>query len=254
MKLTIGMAAYKNPTEVWFTIQALRMYHDLTDVEILVVDNSRDIGIKSFCCNWASGIVRYIPFTDTVGTAAAKNQIFKEAKGEWVFSIDSHIMLAPNAISSFKTWADNNQDCYDLLHGPMLYDDLITMADSLDPVWGSGLWGQWSNKQKLPSEEPYEIQMHGMGLFGCKKDAWLGFNPEFKGFGGEEGYIHEKYRKNNRRVLCLPFMKWLHHFRPIGTIPPYTINNMDKFKNYEIGFDELGLDKTEMIAHFKHQR
>ena len=38
--------------------------------------------------------------------------------------------------------------------------------------------------------EPFEIPMQGLGMFSCRKEAWLGFNPLFNGFGGEEGYIH----------------------------------------------------------------
>ena len=37
--LTIGMATYKDFDGVFFTIQALRMYQDLTDTELLVIDN-----------------------------------------------------------------------------------------------------------------------------------------------------------------------------------------------------------------------
>jgi hypothetical protein len=49
------------------------------------------------------------------------------------------------------------------------------------------------------------IPAQGMGVFACRKNNWLGFNPKFRGFGGEEGYIHEKYRKNGKQVICLPF-------------------------------------------------
>jgi hypothetical protein len=37
--LTIEMAAYNDFDGVYFTVQALRLYHDLDDVELLVVDN-----------------------------------------------------------------------------------------------------------------------------------------------------------------------------------------------------------------------
>ena len=88
-----------------------------------------------------------------------------------------------------------------------------------------------------------------MGLFSCRKSSWLGFNKEFRGFGGEEGYIHEKYRKNGKKALCLPFLRWLHRFgRPSGV--PYTNDLKDRFRNYMIGFVELGLDTTELKNHF----
>jgi hypothetical protein len=37
--LTIGMAAYNDFGGVYFTLQSLRLYQDLRDTELLVVDN-----------------------------------------------------------------------------------------------------------------------------------------------------------------------------------------------------------------------
>jgi hypothetical protein len=92
--------------------------------------------------------------------------------------------------------------------------------------------------------------MQGLGLFACRRDAWLGFNPEFRGFGGEEGYIHEKFRKAGRRVLCLPFLRWVHRFgRPLGV--PYRNKWEDRIRNYVIGFGELGVPTDDLEAHFK---
>ena len=51
---------------------------------------------------------------------------------------------------------------------------------------------------------PFAVPAQGMGLFSCRREAWLGFNPNFRGFGGEEFYIHEKYRQAGRRTVCLP--------------------------------------------------
>ena len=247
MKLTIGMAAYNNPTEVWFTVQALRLYQDLTDTEILVVDNYGNDKLQGFVEGWAHQ--RYVRYPDKQGTAAAKNKVLEEARGEWVLCLDSHVMLAPGTVKRFREWAAAHPDCSDLLHGPMLYDDLTNMADAMDPTWGSNMWGQWRNRSVSDELEPYEIYMHGMGLFACRRDAWPGFNPEFRGFGGEEGYIHEKVRQHGGKVLCLPWLKWLHYFR-LGTPIPYTPLRDDQRHNYEVGFTELGLDKTEFYRHY----
>jgi hypothetical protein len=72
----------------------------------------------------------------------------------------------------------------------------------------------------------------------------------FREFGGEEGYIHEKYKKNGKKTLCLPFLRWMHRFeRPNGANYP---NNLEsRFRNYYIGFKELGLDMTPLLEHFK---
>jgi hypothetical protein len=49
--------------------------------------------------------------------------------------------------------------------------------------------------------------------------------------------------------LCLPSLRWLHKFgRPLGT--SYVNRWEDRIRNYVIGFEELGLDFTEMEAHF----
>jgi len=254
MKLTIGMASYNNYAEVWFTVQALRMFHDLTDSEILIVDNFGSETLKNFVSSWAGDKVRYVRFQQAQGSAIAKNQVFKEARGEWVMCIDSHVLLCPGVVSRFKAWTGSHPDCKDLMQGPLVYDDLRTRADAFNDVWSGQMWGTWRNMDSAISDDsdPYEIGMMGMGLFACRRDAWLGFNPEFLGFGGEEGYIHEKYRQAGRKTMCLPWMKWNHHFRDgsgKGT-PPFTPLLRDKVRNYVIGFRELGLDQKPIIDHF----
>jgi glycosyltransferase involved in cell wall biosynthesis len=247
MKLTIGMASYNNYAETWFTVQALRMYHDLSDTEILVVDNFGDDKLRDFISAWGHGQVRYIRDTDKQGTAAAKNKVFENALGDWVLCMDSHVLPAAGSMQRLRDYVDVNPDCLDLLQGPLLYDDMLNGADSFSTVWSDGMWGQWANIQPDRSVEPYEIPMHGMGLFCCRKDAWLGFNPEFRGFGGEEGYIHEKYRKAGHKTLCLPWLQWDHYF---GGIKDYNPQYADKARNYCLGFQELGLDISPLVEHF----
>ena len=47
--------------------------------------------------------------------------------------------------------------------------------------------------------------------------AWPGFPAAFRGFGGEEAYIHEKFRRAGGRRLCLPWLRWMHRFgRPVA--------------------------------------
>jgi glycosyltransferase involved in cell wall biosynthesis len=248
VKLTIGMAACSNYAEVWFTVQALRLYQDLADTEILIIDNGPDCGIKKFVGGWAKDQVRYVAYTDVKGTAAPRDRIFAEAKGDWVMVIDSHVLLVPGAVARFRAWCDAHPDCRDLLHGPLLYDDLKSHADAMNDEWRQQFWGTWRAADVDPEADPYPIPMMGMGLYACRRDAWLGFNPAFRGFGGEEGYIHAKYRLAGREVLCLPFLRWNHHFRAGAT--PYPMNGADRIRNYKIGFDELGLDPAPIRREF----
>jgi glycosyltransferase involved in cell wall biosynthesis len=104
-------------------------------------------------------------------------------------------------------------------------------------------------RMSAEGDEPFEIPMQGLGLFFVRKAAWLKFNEHARGFGGEEGYIHEKYRKNGHKTLCLPFLKWLHRFgRPDGV--KYTLTLNDKVRNYILGFTELGMSLEPIRKHF----
>lgn len=244
------MACYNNAEQVWWTIQALRMYQDLSDCEIVVVDNYGDDRLQAWIDN-AAPIVKYVRYTDTRGTAAPRNKIFDNASGEFVLVIDSHVMLAPNAIKELKEWIETNRGRADLFHGPMIYDGMTHYVLGLEPKWESNFFGVWTPAvTECPTEE-MEIQMHGMGLFGAFKDKWLRYNDEFVGFGGEEGYIHEKYRQHGHKVILLPMLKWMHRFHDQLSTTPYKNIIEERIRNYVIGWTELGKDITDIQEHFK---
>lgn len=103
-----------------------------------------------------------------------------------------------------------------------------------------------------PNAEPFEIPAMGMGLFACRKDAWLGFAPGIFGFGGEEWCIHERYRQAGRRTLCLPFLQWWHRFARKGA--PYPAIRHHKVRNYLLEFKSLGRDPLPIWQHFVADR
>jgi hypothetical protein len=247
--LTIGMPTYQDFEGVYFTLQALRFYQDLEDTELLVIDNYGCEYTRNYVEGWAKA--RYVLATDEVGTAAAKNRVFTEARGEAVLCCDSHVLFAPGAIARLKRYYQDHPASPDLLQGPLVYDDLQSLSTHFDPVWSGQMWGVWATDPRGldPEGEPFEIPMQGMGVFSCRRAAWVGFNPGFRGFGGEEGYIHEKVRQAGGRCLCLPWLRWGHRFtRPHGAGYPLYIE--DKLRNYLIGFIELGLDLAPVLAHF----
>jgi glycosyltransferase involved in cell wall biosynthesis len=248
MKLTIGIPVYDDYDGVFFTVMALRMYHDLNDTEILIVD--------SFGCKTTENFVksvggRYVRLMNRFGPAAAKGAVFTEAKGDFVLCCDCHVLFAPAAIMNLRNYFGMNPECKDLIQGPLLYDDLKYVATHFKPIWRGEMYGIWSDSVHVNNLDnaPFEIPMQGMGVFSCKKSAWLGFNPKFRGFGGEEGYIHEKFRQAGRKCVCLPWLQWAHRFnRPYGMKYPVRIE--DKIFNYVVGHVELGLDIAPVIEHF----
>jgi hypothetical protein len=247
--LTIGIPTYRDFDGVYFTLQALRLYQDLDDTELLVVDNFGSEDTRILGAGGAGG--RYVLVTDVVGTAAAKEAVFREARGEAVLCCDSHVLLVSGAIARLKRFYVEHPENRDLLQGPMLYDDGRSISTHFEPRWRGQMYGTWATDPRGLDEEgePFEIPMQGMGAFSCRTDAWPGFNPRFRGFGGEEGYIHEKFRRGGRRCLCLPWLRWMHRFgRPDGVPFPLTVE--DKLRNYLIGHAELSIDTRPLLEHF----
>jgi hypothetical protein len=102
-----------------------------------------------------------------------------------------------------------------------------------------------------PNEsQPFEIPAMGLGIFACLKKHWPGFNPAFRGFGGEEFYIHEKVRRAGGRCMCLPEFQWIHRFTRPGQQVPYPLNAWNKCRNYVLGHMELGLPLDRVHAEF----
>ena len=254
-RLTVGMATYDDFDGVYFTVQAMRMSNKIapSDLEILVIDNhpeGQEAEPLAELANWIPGY-RYVPNDELQGTAT-RDLVFREATSDWVICVDSHVLLEPGALDRFMEFAEANPDCPDLLQGPLIFDDLENYATHFDPKWRAGMFGVWGTDERGASadHEPFEIPMQGLGVFGCRRDAWLGFNPRFRGFGGEEGYIHEKYRHAGHRTQCLPFLRWLHRFpRPGG--PTYRNDWGDRIRNYMIGLEELGMAGDTLEEHFE---
>lgn len=255
-KLTIGMATFDDYDGVYFTLQAIMLYHPevLDDIEILVIDN--DSGGKCAeplvkLCNALPVPARYRVEAGIKGTAV-KGQVFEQSDTPYTLCIDCHILIQPGAIRQLIEYFDSHPDTRDILHGPLLYDNHKTLNTHFSDTWGSGMKGQWAMDERGRELEarPFEIPAMGMGLSACRTDVWPGYNPKFRGFFVEEQYVHEKFRRNGGKALCLPFLRWVHRFaRPYGT--KYKNSWKDRVRNYLLAYDELGMDNKEMIDHFK---
>lgn len=293
MKLTVGMPHHSDFYGVDMTLNCLLENHDLTDTELLVIDNSPDNEHGQQVAKLCEKLgVSYYPYEEKFGTAAAKNQVFRRATGQSVLLIDCHVRILNDGVRKFREWMETDSD--DLFTGPLVKDGLQGWYTHFDLQWRNRMWGTWgtawvtpdgryfslSNKdlvagifrpitletfpkdfdigyspvvkghekaliargfRPVGEDDYFDIPAQGCGLMGCRKSAWRGFNDEFEGFGGEEGYIHEKFRSTGNRVRFLPFLQWRHRFGKVGR-KGYSINAFDPARNYLIGFRELGLD------------
>ena len=254
-KITIGMPTYDDYDGVYFTLQALRLYHPeiCARAEFIVVDNNPTgpcaISLQEFCAQIPR--CRYVAEQARTSSSGAKQRIFEEASNDFVLCMDCHVLIVPGALQRLASYFAENLQSADLVQGPLLLDELETVQTHFDPKWSSGMYGVWGMDWRGgdANAAPFDIPMQGMGLFACRKAAWPGFNPDFRGFGGEEFYIHEKFRQRGGRTLCLPFLRWTHRFaRPMGV--PYRNIWEDRLWTYITGFRELGLSTAAMEAHF----
>lgn len=263
-KLTIGMAHYDDYDGLWGTIQGLRTTHHevMAECEIVVVDNNPSSPdgrrAKDLVKSWLAPHMnaKYFPCSEVHGTSAPRDRVFREASGDAVMCIDCHIHVVPGAIKRLIDYYDRYPDTRDLLSGPLLYDDLVNMATHFEDEWSDRMRGVWAfdERGRDIDADPFEIPAMGLGLFSCRQDAWLGFNPAFTGFGGEEYYIHEKYRQAGAKCLCLPFLRWPHRFADESEAsrkpPPYLVTIQDRVRNYIIGHKELGIPLDRAKEHF----
>ncbi len=249
------MAVYDDYDGVYFTVQAVRLYHPevADEIEFVVVDNhpSGPCAGDLKALGNSTPNYRYVPFDGQQGTAV-RDAVFREASAPFVLCTDCHVLFAPGSLRKLLDYFIANTNTPDLLQGPLLYDDFRTLSTHMDPVWRAGMYGIWGADPRAanPAAAPFEIELQGLGVFACRKSAWPGFNPRLRGFGGEEGYIHEKFRRAGGRTLCLPFLRWVHRFgRPMGV--PYPNTWEDRIRNYMIIAEELGRDPAPALDHFR---
>jgi hypothetical protein len=259
-KLTIGMATYDDYDGVFFSIQALRMYHPIcTDehVEFIVVDGNPDGPHGKECKKFVEGAVRgkYIPYKGTP-SSFNKYKIADHASGEYVLIIDCHVLIQSGGIDYLLQYFDANYPCKNLVQGPLIYDNMKNISTHFDTVWRGDMYGIWAtDNEKYALGQPFEIPMQGMGLLAFKKSEWHGISKHFKGFGAEEGYIAEKFRSWGGKNVCLPQLGWNHRFgRPNGV--KYRLFLEDRIWNYFIGWLEITQDPNHKMIndikeHFK---
>jgi glycosyltransferase involved in cell wall biosynthesis len=285
-KLTIGIAVFDDFSRLHMMIQVIRMLHSeaLPDCELIIVDNNPASldgqQLKPFLdrCNpseesfkwvhsedgkvggsfadaerWAFGHgITYVPFKDVAGTAPAKQKIFEAARGDAVLVMDAHIIPFPGTLRRLIDFYRDNPETNDLYQGPYAEDSLISGYGSMRAGWGGTMNGKWQIDARSHNAEdpPFEIWGHGMGFFSCRRLAWVGFNPRFRGFGGEEGYIHEKFRQAGAKCWSLPWLRMWHSY---GMRDDQRTNPMDQEStlwNNIVGHLEVGWDLAEMKAQY----
>ena len=246
-KLTIGMAHFKDYYSAYHTIQELRIHHDVSECDFVIVDNSagsqhsKDLVDLVNQMRIGGAVVTYHPITDKSGTSHTRAKIFELAQSPAVLVMDCHVHLYPNAIRKLIDWYDAHPDTKDIYSGPLAWDSLKSGASSFKDEWDGEMWGRWDGSLVPLDAQPFETLGMGLGVFSMRKDAFPGFPKDVSGFGGEELCLHNRVRKHGGKSVCLPFLRWVHRWgRPDGI--PYVNRKEDKARNYMIWHKEDGID------------
>jgi hypothetical protein len=208
---------------------------------------------------------KYVEADIPQGSALAKEHAVRAATGQYKLVLDSHVLLDTGVLERvLKFWRENPEDL-NLYQGPNLHGWLRNTAGEPALVgthfaakWGGdGMFGEWrvAESAKDPESKPFDIELGGTGLFMFKSSGWLGFNTDMRGFGAEEGYLHEKYRCAGRKAMLLPWLRWIHRYGHIGGAG-YNTGWWDRCRNYLLSFKELGYPAFDGIkkAHVKEGR
>lgn len=284
---SVGMAVFNDFDGVYFTTQSLLAHHRPYVGQIIVVDNNPNDRIKRYVQSIGG---TYVPMPEPKGTAPPRNEVFRHAKHDRVVVLDSHVLLEPGAFEALDRevvdddlyhgplvydWGDvcathmRNvwrgemwgiwSNAWQHESGGVIFEDvgasqleeiMTSIPVDLKPEWPDVRGWLRNNGYGTPKQK-FEIPAHGMGLWACRRDSWLGFNQNFRQFGGEEFYIHVKYRKAGRRVWCLPDVRWRHRFSDLTTHKiEYPLTLQGKVRNYCTGLSELGLPLDPIYKEF----
>lgn len=193
--------------------------------------------------------LRYQAFGATNSLSAGRDAAIRAAKSEYVVCLNGGTVLMPAALPALKKFYDDNPDKReDLVHGPRVNETFAVVGTHLDDAWGSQAWGKPAVSTNIRSDLYFEVRAQSLGMFSVRREDWLGFNPAFRGYGNDEWYIHEKYRKAGRTCWCLTPLKWWHS--QTQHPGPYPCTAADRCRSYVIGLTELGIPLDPCKEHF----
>ena len=147
MRLTLGFAVYDDFAGAWMTLHGNLLLHGDSISEFVVVDNhpQSEHGkmVRDECAKIASGgwACRYVAMEHPTGTSVSRDRVFREATGDVVLCVDSHVLLPSGSLKRTLDWFAARPTCRDLVGGPMLYSDHRTISTHFNDVWRNEMRG-----------------------------------------------------------------------------------------------------------------
>lgn len=237
-RVTIGMAHFDDYDGVWSTLHALRRYHDTSECELLVVDNSpkspHGRAVADLCGKIGS---RYLAFADAVGTSAPRNRVFAEARGEIVVCMDCHVLLDRGAVDAIRDFYAHGQHRLDMLCGPLLNDGGGLLGTHFNDFWRAEMWGIWGSAWECPC--------HRLGIVGADDVPPLRFSPMELPTSNGLYYVElAEQRQVSECPRCggeLPAIGWAGHERQLTQAGYVWLGADPRGEPFEVPGQGLGL-------------
>ncbi len=250
--LTLGMATAGDWSGTWSTINSIlgecRAAGLLDLIEIVVVDNKPEDWqgetVRNYIGTWLTKWVRYVPFTRVRGTTAPRQHVFDQARGEWVAVFDCHLAFVTGSIAKTIRYLARHR--FDrVLFGGVL-DNSTASSDAplthLDLTFRGNMFGTWQGdaRGRNINGKPFDVPNIACWAMLCRKDAWPGFHPLARSFGGEEGTLAISARKRGLKVQCLPLLRAAHRFDGPGKPRQYGTPMADIVRNHALVLHAVG--------------
>ena len=248
--LTIGSSTLLDFHGAHWTFKSLRTHHGDYGgkVEFVLCDNhpaptTRFRGVRGIACDECKRLkedgpvckkcaqaladmeeitheqgARYIRWSDKQGTYPGKNQLKVEARGKWVLTMDSHVLLTPYALDTVLEMIESDPENEDFYHFPCLFRSSNpkragkgVAIDYRNQSWiylgkdhpkKGGTYGWTGHAKQLGN--PYPIAAMITSCYLLKRSAWFsarGYDPILGNYGGWEGPLQLKWWLMGRRVL-----------------------------------------------------
>jgi hypothetical protein len=147
--LTVGMAVIDDFHGIYFSVQALKLYHPA--VNIVVVDNKPESKHGQFTAALCKNVgAKYVPMSSPKGTSPTRNRVIDEAETEFVICIDPHVMFYRYALDEVYRGIDNKTLGDDLYSGPLMMDDGDSCSTHFNREWRSEMYGTWGRAWQCP--------------------------------------------------------------------------------------------------------
>lgn len=143
--VTIGIPCYNSARWIKAAVESA-LAQDWLKKEIIVVDDGSTDGSREILRGFGDAI--RVIYAEHKGSNPARNQILREAKGEWIQYLDADDVLLPEKITRQFEEAEAGQNC-DVIYSPVWIDqNNERRASELDPQLDIySLWIAWELPQ-----------------------------------------------------------------------------------------------------------